>query len=203
MHILTGERLFTYNNTMDKYKNQISQFYRKNKRMPSYQEMMDIFGYASKNSVYKLVKKLSEAGFLTQDKNGRLLPHRLFGDIRVLGTIEAGFPSPAEEELADTMTLDEYLINNKEATFILKVSGDSMKDAGIVAGDIVLVERGASPRNGDIVIAEIDNNWTMKYFKKQGQKIYLEAANKKYKKIFPQEDLKIAAIVKAVIRKYQ
>jgi repressor LexA len=119
-----------------------------------------------------------------------------------LGNIEAGFPSAAEEELTDTMSLDEYLIENKEATYILRVKGDSMVDAGIHEGDMVIVERKNNFKNGDIVIAEIDNEWTIKYLRKNGGVTYLEPANKKYKPIYPKEELKIAAVVKAVIRKY-
>ncbi|HTW96156.1 MAG TPA: S24 family peptidase, partial [Candidatus Methylomirabilis sp.] len=99
-------------------------------------------------------------------------------------------------------SLDEYLIENKEATFILKVSGESMIDAGIMPGDMVLVERGRDPRDGDIVIAEVDNAWTMKYFRKKGNKIILEPANKKFSPIIPKSDLRVAAVVRSVIRKY-
>lgn len=184
------------------YKKKIQNFYSENKRMPSYSEIMRLVGFKSKNAVFKLVNKLSEEGFLLKDGVGRLLPNRLYGDVKVLGTVEAGFPSPAEEELSDTMTMDEYLIENREATFMLKVSGDSMKDAGIMHGDLVLVERGREPAEGDIVIAEVDKNWTMKYYRKKFGKVYLQAANIKYKDIIPEEELKIAAIVRAVVRKY-
>jgi repressor LexA len=187
---------------MERQQKQIIKFYRQYKRMPSYSEIMQMFGFASRNSAFKLVKKLVKAGIVSQDSNGRLLPRRLFGEVRVLGSIEAGFPSPAEEELVDTMTLDEYMIEKKEATFILKVTGDSMKDAGIMVGDMVLAERGRTPKDGDIVIAEVDHNWTIKYFRKQGQKVYLEPANKKYKSIVPSESLNIAAVVRGVVRKY-
>ncbi len=114
----------------------------------------------------------------------------------------AGFPSPADEALTDTMSLDEYLISNKEATYILKVNGDSMIDAGILPGDMLLVERGAQPRDGDIVIAQVDHEWTMKFFRRRGAAVFLEAANKDYQPIHPQEELTIAAVVRAVIRKY-
>jgi repressor LexA len=95
------------------------------------------------------------------------------------------------------------LIKNKEATYILKVTGDSMNGAGILPGDMVLVERGLEPHDGDIVIAQIDHSWTMKYFRKQGRKVFLEAANKKYKPLYPKEELKVAAVVIGVIRKYR
>ena len=187
---------------MTKHKEKINQFYQKNKRMPSYSEIMKLLGFKSKNSVFKLVKKLEKDGFISKDKKGRLIPKNMSGQFKVLGSVEAGFPSAAEEELSDTITLDEYLIGNKEATFILKVSGDSMKDAGIVQGDMVIVERNNTPKNGDIVIAEVDGEWTIKYFRKLGGNIFLEAANEKYKPIYPKEELKITAVVKAVVRKY-
>jgi repressor LexA len=180
----------------------ILSFYKTRKRMPTYSEIAALLGFKSKNSVFRLVKKLRAQRFLTQDRSGRLVPDKIYGQTRILGTVQAGFPSPAEEELVNTISLDEYLIKNKEATFMLKVSGDSMVDAGIIEGDMVLADRSATPRPGNIVIAEIDGEWTMKYLRKNNGKMWLQAANKKYKPIYPEEELKIAAVVKAVIRKY-
>lgn len=170
--------------------------------MPAYSEIMRILGFKSKNSVFKLVKKLEAAGFLEKDRNGKLIPARLYEQTRILGCVQAGFPTPAEEELADTISLDEYLIKNKDATFILKISGDSMADAGILEGDMVIVDRSVTPKNGDIVIAEVDNDWTIKYLVKTKTQAYLKPGNKKYKPIYPESELKIAAVVIAVIRKY-
>ena len=187
---------------MDSAKNKLVAFYRRQRRMPSYREMMALFGYRSKNAVHKLVGRLIEDGFIKKDEQGKLLPRRFFGSVHLLGEVQAGFPSPAEEELADAITLDDYLIKNREATFMLKVSGDSMIDAGIQPGDMVLVERTNTVKPGDIVVAEVDNEWTLKFYRKQGNKVYLEAANKKYPPIYPHEALTIAAVVKAVIRKY-
>lgn len=182
--------------------NLIQKFYRQHKRLPSYREIMALYGYKSKNAVFKLVKKMVQAGFLSQDETRRLIPGQFFYNTKILGTIEAGFPSPAEEELADTMSLDEFLIDNKEATYLLRVQGDSMIEAGIMPDDLVLIERGREAKDGDIVIAEVDDGWTMKYFRKKNGKVYLEPANKKYPTIQPQKEMKIAAVVKAVIRKY-
>ncbi|MDA3802423.1 MAG: LexA family transcriptional regulator [Patescibacteria group bacterium] len=186
----------------ERYKKQIKNFYKLNKRMPSYSEIMEILKFKSKNSVFKLVNKLIEEDFLGKDEKGRLIPKSIFGKLKILGEVVAGFPSPAEEELADTMSLDEYLINNKDATYMLKVSGDSMKDAGIMEGDMVLADRSLTATSGDIVIAQVDNQWTIKYLRKTGKIVFLEPANSKYLRIYPQEELKIAAVVRAVIRKY-
>lgn len=170
--------------------------------MPSYREIMEITGLRSTNAVWKLIRRLEQERVLERDRKGRLIPRRLFGELPFLGVVEAGFPSPAEEELVDTMSLDEYLIGNREASYILKVKGDSMVEAGIRPGDLLIVDRSASPRDGDIVIAEVDGEWTMKYYRSRGGRIHLEAGNKRYKPIMPHESLKVAAVVKAVVRKY-
>jgi len=130
------------------------------------------------------------------------IPARCCIRVKILGVVEAGFPSPAEEELLDTMTLDDYLITKREASYILRVKGDSMINAGILPGDMVIVERTTNARDGDIVIAEVDGQWTMKYLRKQGGRISLEAANPAYQPIAPHQELRIAAVVRAVIRKY-
>jgi len=187
---------------LESYKAKILKFYRRNRRMPSYGEIAALAGFKSKNAASKLVAKLIDLGIIAKDTTGRLIPKKLDAPVRLLGVVEAGWPSPAEEELIDTMSLDDYLIPNKEATFMLQVKGDSMIEAGIMPGDQVLVERGAEPKEGDIVIAEVDGSWTMKYFRKRGGKVVLVPANKKYKPITPKQELRIAAVVKAVIRKY-
>jgi SOS regulatory protein LexA len=183
-------------------KNKIISFYKKHRRMPGYKEMMDILGFKSKNAVFKLIEKMVEDGTVTKDSRGKIIPNRLVGEVPLLGLVEAGFPSVAEEEELDTLSLDEYMIENKEVTYLLEVKGDSMIDEGIREGDLVIAERKGEPKDRDIVIAEVDGGWTMKYFRKNGKQIYLQPANKKYKNIYPTHDLKIAAIVKGVIRKY-
>lgn len=187
---------------MDKHREKLISFYYGERRMPTYSELMKLTGYRSKSAVDYFVQKLIAEGVVAKDASGKLIPKRLWSPVKVLGTVEAGFPTPAEEELADTMSLDDYLIRNPEASYILKVKGDSMIDAGIREGDMVIVERTANHKEGQIVIAEVDGEWTIKYLRKKDGKIFLEPANKKFKPIYPTEELKIAAVVRAVIRKY-
>ena len=137
-----------------------------------------------------------------KDSSGRLTPMKIFGEIPLLGLVEAGIPTMVDPNVLDSLNLDEYLVKNKESTYLLEVKGDSMIDEGIKEGDLVLVERRGNPKDGDIVIAEVDGGWTMKYFKRKGSLVYLKPANKNYSPIYPQYDLKVAAIVKGVIRKY-
>jgi len=133
---------------------------------------------------------------------GALNPCCRVAERRVSGEICAGFPSPAEEELRDIISFDEYLVGNPETSFLLSVTGDSMSGAGIMENDLVIVQRGRQPKNGDIILAEVDGNWTMKYFRRKGKTLTLEAANPKYPPIVPQEELRIARVVTALVRKY-
>src|SRR5689334_17232192 len=91
----------------------IRAFYRSRKRMPTHRELMAITGFRSTRAVSHLIEHLLDDAFLDKDATGTLLPGRFFAGLAVLGTISAGFPSPAEEVLTDTMSLDEYLITNK------------------------------------------------------------------------------------------
>ncbi len=179
-------------------------FVRREHRMPGYGEMLRLFGYRSKNSVHGLLKRLEQEGYLQRGRGGKLgYTGRLIGSIRLLGFVQAGFPSPAEEELLDTLSLDEFLVERPEATFMLTVTGDSMIDAGIHPGDIVLVEKGMAPRRNDIVVAQVDGEWTLKYFGRDRGGVYLDPANRKYSRIRPRESLVIGGVVRAVIRKYR
>jgi repressor LexA len=182
---------------------QLRRFVQARRRMPSYTEMLPLFGVRSRNMAFKIVLALARHGYLHKDAAGRLAPtDRLAGTVRVLGAVAAGFPSPAEEALLDTLKLDEFLIARPEATFLLRVEGDSMLDAGIHPGDLVLVERGRRPRNRDIVIAQVDGDWTMKYYEKDADGVRLEPANARYRTIRPKRSLEVAGVVTCVIRKY-
>ena len=176
-------------------------FYKEAGRPPSYDEIRKLFGYRSKNASFWLVKKLEAKGLLKKDSKGKLLLNSLSG-IRLLGAVQAGFPSPAEEELVDTLNLDSFLIRHPQQSFLVKVTGDSMADAGIMEGDFVIVERGRAPKNKDIVIAQVDGEWTMKYYEKTSKGVSLIAANKKYPPIMPNSELVVGGVVVAVIRKY-
>ncbi len=181
----------------------LREFWRLEHRPPTYAEMLGLFGYRSKNAVFGLLAKLAEAGYVAKDTNGRiaLLP-KLTGTVRMLGSIAAGFPTEEEQQAADAITLDEYLVKNPDNTYMLTVRGDSMIEAGIMPQDIVLVEKGQRPRQNDIVVARVDDEWTLKYYVRDTAGVRLEPANPKYTFIRPKHSLEIGGIVRAVIRKY-
>jgi len=187
---------------MDEYREKLLRFYHAKKRMPSFAELAKLWGYRTKSAVDYRLEKLIEAGIVAKDAAGKIVPKNI-GGARLLGLVEAGFPSPAEEELLDVLDFDEFLVPNKESSYILKVKGDSMIDAGIHPGDMVIVERKAQYKTGQIIIASVDGEYTMKYLRKDKKgNHYLEPANAKYKPIYPSETFRVEAVVTAVVRKY-
>jgi len=177
-------------------------FYRNQKRMPTYAEMMDLFEVRSKSVVSYWIEKLIEKGILEKDAQGFLKLSGISFGIPLVGNVAAGLPVSAEENAHDVVSMDEYLVDKPDSSFLLRVTGDSMIGAGIMEGDLVIVERNRTPKKGDIVLAEVDGQWTMKYFQRQGREVVLEAANPAYPTIYPKEELKIGGVITASVRKY-
>ncbi len=177
----------------------LKNFYRKNRRLPSYSEMLKIFNVASKRTIYEYVQQLIDEGFIKK-VNNKLSPTKMFFAIPVLGMIQAGFPILAQQSRS-YLTLDEYFIEKPDNSFLLKVHGDSMINAGIFEGDLVVIEQKGDFKAEDIVLAEIDNEWTLKILKKERGRTYLEAANPSYPPFYPKQELKIHGVVRAVMRK--
>ncbi len=184
-------------------KEKLVSFFISNGRMPSYSELAKLYGFKSKNSAYSLASNFINQDILKRDSKGFLIPGKQFNGIQILGTVQAGFPAFASEDKSEHLSLDEWLVNEHDATYLLKVSGDSMINAGILEGDYVIVERTQDFSAGDIVIAEVDDEWTMKYLRIKNKKYYLEAANDKYPDIHPKGELKIQAVVRSSVRKYE
>lgn len=118
------------------------------------------------------------------------------------GTVAASWGSPAEEELLDTISFDDWINPNKESSFLIKVASDAMIDAGIHPGDVLIVERGKRPASGDVVVAEVDNEWVLRYYQIEQGRPYLLPANGRYEEILPHTSLTVIGVVKACIRKY-
>jgi repressor LexA len=118
---------------------------------------------------------------------------------RSVGKVPLGWPSPAEDELVDTLTFDEWLILNPTATFIVSVRHDDMTEAGILPNDVLVVDTSLKPRPGDIVVAIIDDEWMVRYFHEDKRGPYLTTGPGH--QIRPQFTLVIHSVVTAAIRK--
>ena len=97
--------------------------------------------------------------------------------------ISAGFPSPADDFKEVRISLDRELVKNKESTFYARVSGNSMKDAGISDGDLIVIDRSLKPENNKIAVCFIDGEFTVKRIIKSGFKLFLKPENRRYKEI--------------------
>ena len=117
--------------------------------------------------------------------------------------ISAGFPSPADDFKEIRISLDKELIKNKEATFYARVSGDSMKNAGLSDGDLIVIDRSLIPENNKIAVCFIDGDFTIKRIIKREEELYLKPENKNYKeiKIEKENTLIIWGLVTYVIKK--
>ena len=115
--------------------------------------------------------------------------------------VQAGFPSPADDHLERSIDLNEELIQHPAATFFVRVKGESMHDAGIQSGDILVVDRSLAPTDRKIVVAMIDGEFTVKRFRNQEGRIFLEAANEQFPtmEISGDQELVVWGVVSFVI----
>ena len=183
----------------------IEQYIASHDYAPSYREIAENFSLSSIATVADHLENLKEKGFLTKDYNEarslQLTPRwdeRAF-EIPLMGTIAAGYPI---EAIRTNETIDIPKDMMGKNVFALKVRGDSMIDDGIFDGDYIIIEQTQNPRNGEIVVALLDNeNATFKRFYKEKGQIRLQPANGNYKPIFSKRVV-IQGRVKGVIRKF-
>ena len=140
--------------------------------------------------------KKSNLNFLKPKKGNSL------GQWLIENGISAGFPSPADDFKEIRISLDEELIKNKEATFYARVSGDSMQDAGLSDGDLIVIDRAINIENNKICVCYLDGEFTVKRIIKRGRKLYLKPENKNYEEIEIKKDseLIVCGIITFVIK---
>lgn len=180
----------------------IRAYYKQNKIMPTYDELCVLFGFKSKNAAFKLVNKLVDEGFVEKMDKGRLKPGPHFLGLPLFNSVQAGPPTAEDEILLDHVDLNDWLVKHPDRTVMLNVRGDSMLDAGIQEGDKVIVECGSRVNVGDIVVAIVDGDYTVKYYdKSKNGQIVLQPGNSKYSPIIPHDELVIFGKVIGVVRK--
>jgi repressor LexA len=171
----------------------VQQYFNENHRPPTVREVMKHFGWSSPQSARKHLLALEEKGYLSrEDHTARGL--KLSEDssvgvaIPVLGRVAAGAPLLAEENREGTLVVDPEMVRGRRTLFALHVKGDSMVDAHILPGDKVIVAQTTHADPGDVVVALLDGEATVKTFRKSGTRVFLDPANAKYKPIPVEED---------------
>lgn len=192
-------------NNDDEHLAKLRDYYAEHSVVPSYATLMQVIGLRSKSPVAALVARLKLAGFLEATPDKRLRPGRRFFERAAYESVRAGFPSPAADTQHDALTIDQFLVTRPSQTVLVKVKGDSMIDAGIHAGDFVVVEKRPNANLGDMVIAIIDNEFTLKYLDKDNKeksRFVLRPANPAYPVIRPADNFEIFGVVVGQFRKY-
>lgn len=187
----------------------ITEFQSKRGYSPSLADLAIAFGVRSKNSVAKVVNTLVAEKQIEKDPKGRIkivsMPSSDDAPLPLVlplfGPIAAGFAAPIEEHAEEQITVENYLVKNRSSTFLLRVKGDSMIDAAIHEGDLVVVERSKQPKPNDIVVGVIDGEFTLKRLKKDKGKYYLQAENADYPDLFALDELTVAGVVVGLMRK--
>ncbi len=185
------------------YVGRLQDYYAKHRVLPSYARIGALVGLNSKASVAEMVLRLKSEGFLESTPDRRLKPGKRFFERPVAESVRAGMPSPAAETAPETLTIDEHLVANPSRTLLIKVKGDSMIDAGILDGDTVVVEKRTSANVSDIVVAILDNEFTLKRLAREKGRIVLRPENKAYPVIRPKDDLEIFGVVVGQFRSYR
>ncbi len=167
----------------------------------SFDQMSKLLGYANSAWAKRFLQKLVELGIFRIEEKSYIPTDKLIG-YPLFESVRAGLPFTPETQPTSQMDLEKYLIEHPASTYFVKVKWDSMIEAGIQQGDIVILDRSLTPNNGDIVIASLDGDVTLKYFEKKWDRLRLIPANPKYEPIVVSWPCEILGVVSGSIRKY-
>lgn len=184
-------------------------------KSPTFKEMRENFNVSSDNSILKHLNGLKKKGYLLKDPTPRGI--KMLSSVRevmdqgletaklpLFGTIPAGGPAASEEHIIDHINLDKQFVAHPDKSFMLRVTGESMIDAGIYEGDLVVATEKKEAKVGDIVIALVDGENTIKRLVKgKDGKPYLKAENPAYNDIYALTELKVQGVVIALLRSYK
>lgn len=186
------------------YLARLQDYYVEWKSIPSYAALCEVFGIASKSWVKAILVRLSDAGFIERTPDGVWVPTKqFFARPMADASVQAGMPVAVNETHGDYFVIDEMLIDTPSKTTLIPVKGDSMIEAGIHEGDIAVVEKRMTANIGDIVVAIVDNDFTLKTLDREGGQYILRPANPAYPVIRPRGSLEIFGVLVGLVRKYR
>ena len=193
-----------FNPRDSEYLSKLQDYYADWKSIPSYAKLCDVFGIASKSWVKSILDRLSAAGFIERTPDGAWIPTRqFFARPLAESTVQAGMPVSVTDTQGDYFVIDEMLIDTPSRTTLITVKGDSMIEAGIHDGDIAVVEKRLTANIGDIVVAIVDNDFTLKTLDREHGEYILRPANPAYPVIRPHGTLEIFGVLTGLVRKYR
>jgi SOS-response transcriptional repressor LexA len=184
------------------YLEKLQDYYAEHKVIPSYSVLAGLWGISAKSWVSECVKRFEESGYLDWTPDRQLKPGSRFFERRLAdSTVQAGLPNPAISDGYDLITIDDYLVRIPSRTSLVRVKGDSMIDAGIHEGDLLVVEQQPNANIGDVVVAIVNNEFTVKYLGREKSEFVLKPANKAYPVIRPRGGLEIFGVMAGLVRR--
>ena len=176
-------------------------YYAEHRVLPSYSTLSGIAGIKAKSWTHTLVGMLREEGVLDVTPDKRLKPGPRFFERELAESVRAGLPEQVGDAPAQTITIDSYLIPHPSNTSLVRVKGESMIDAGILDGDLAVVEWRSNARAGEIVVAMVDGELTLKYLARDKEGYYLRAANAAFAPIRARGELEITGVMVGLVRR--
>ena len=187
----------------NQYLLKLQDYYAKHRVMPSYATLGELVGLSSKASVAELVLRLKAERLVESTPDRRLKPGKRLFERSLEESVHAGMPHPAFDSRPDSVSIDDYLVYHPSKTTLITVKGDSMINAGIHDGDIVVVEKRATANVNDLVVAIVEGEFTLKRLGREKGRMVLIPENKAYPVIRPKEDLEIFGVVVGQFRRYR
>ena len=184
------------------YLEKLQDYYAEHKVIPSYSVLATLWGISAKSWVSQCVRRFEEAGYLDWTPDKQLKPGVRFFERRLAdSTVQAGLPNPAISDGYDLITIDDYLVKIPSKTSLVRVKGDSMIDAGIHEGDLLVVEQQPNANVGDIVVAIVNNEFTVKYLEREKGGFVLKPANKAFPVLRPKGGFEIFGVMAGLVRR--
>jgi SOS regulatory protein LexA len=184
------------------YLHKLQDYFAEHQVFPSYAAIAKIVGLKSTSSVSAFLDRLKAEGFV-ESAERRLRPGpRFFERPLMQSHVAAGLPSMAFDSPPELIAIDAHLVRTPSRTFLVNIKGESMTGAGLLPGDTVIVERGRSAEDGDIVVALMDDAYTVKRLVRENRKFVLKPENNAYPVLRP-EPLEIVGVVVGSFRKYR
>ncbi len=193
-----------FNSKDSEYLSKLQDYYAEWKSIPSYAKLCEVLGITSKSWVKAILDRLCAAGFLERTPDAVWVPTRqFFARPLAESTVQAGMPTAAISSEGEYFVIDDMLIDTPSKTTLITVKGESMIDAGIHDGDVAVIEKRMTANIGDIVVAIVDNEFTLKTLDKERGHYILRPANPAFAVIRPHGTLEIFGVLVGLIRKYR
>lgn len=187
------------------YLGKLQDYYARERIIPSTTQLSALWNVKARSWTHQIVQRLKEEDFLETGPGNRLRPGPRFFERTVGHMIRAGLPQQASDVQPELLRIDDYLIEKPSRTILFPVKGDSMIDLGILEGDMVIIERSNSALPGQVVLAIVDNEFTLKVLARDKEGYYLEARNERqsrdYPSIRPEQKLEIYGLYVGLFRK--